>query len=191
VFPPKTDETLSLEKGTALLAVKVAGTAGPDGTERQGVRIAVTGGELVGAVPPTNSKGCTLVQVRPNPAGTVYKVQLLGGPSGAWVSPDGADQPAEDTDLIEPNKSFVHTMSYDQAARLEVTVAGAGESEFVTLEPSEGTLGKPLQQPLDAGGTATFENIYPGIYTARLAGATESVDLSPGANQSLKLVVES
>jgi type II secretory pathway pseudopilin PulG len=187
VFPPKTDETLALAPGTSLLAVSVDGVAGPGGTQRAGVRVQVAGGTVLSApIAYTNSNGCTLFQVQPDAAGTIYQVQLLGGPSGLWIDEGGDEKPVTDTELVMPDQNLPVPLKYDQAATLKVTVKGGDESDWVTLESADAELGIPIQEPIE-GGVASFPKVYPGTYTARLHDTTKAVELAPGEDGELTL----
>jgi type II secretory pathway pseudopilin PulG len=188
VFPPKKDETLALEKGTSLLAVQVDGAAGTDGTAREGVKVEISGGPVISSpVSATNAKGCTLFQVKPAATGTVYHVQLMGGPGGTWISPSREVQPVTDTELVMPDTNVPIPLQYDRAAKLSVLVTGARESEYVTLTPADISLGLPRQEPIDEAGVSEFLNVYPGFYTAKLRDATASLELTSGENGSTTL----
>ena len=62
---------------------------------------------------------------------------------------------------------------------------------MVQIEPVSDTAGKTAWADLDAGGSAEFPLIYPGVYYVSALGVEEPVrvELEPGADKTEQLVI--
>ncbi|MDR2253186.1 MAG: hypothetical protein LBD97_04880 [Bifidobacteriaceae bacterium] len=190
-FPPRRGETLGLDPARALLAIRVEGVAGATGAARAGVRVEVLGhGGPPGPVV-TNSKGCAVVEVTPPQTnGATYTVRLLGGQSGTWITPGGAETPIMEVTEVLPGASrIVEFPPYDRAAQVTVLVTGDISGVFsAQIEPASGTLGGARQATLDAVGLAQFGNVYPGTYFVTAGGsAPVTVELGPGESKTVQV----
>ncbi|MDR2453827.1 MAG: carboxypeptidase-like regulatory domain-containing protein [Bifidobacteriaceae bacterium] len=193
VFPPMRDETLGLDPGQALLAVKVGGGAGAGaGAARAGVKVEVAGQGAPSFQATTDQTGCALVPVTPPPGALgLYQVKLLGDGSGQWVTPGGDDHPVQEVAGVAPGASRrVGFPPYDRAAQLTVNVVGASAAVgSAQIEPASGAQGATTAKTLDAAGRARFDKVFPGTYfvTAGQA-APQTVELAPGAAKTVEVV---
>jgi type II secretory pathway pseudopilin PulG len=183
VFPPQRGAATGLDPGQSELVVAVEGRdkAGPAGPV-QGVKVLVTGPNVITPEQSTNIGGCAVFLVKPDTAGSDYTVELRGYQGGsAYVWKDNQVSPVEKATVL-PDESVQFVFNdYSRAARLTLIMSGAPEGliiDAVPLDPAGVT-----KSAFVAGGQAQFTGLAPGEYNI-VVGLTlkATITLSPGAH---------
>jgi hypothetical protein len=191
LFAPNRNSGSGLGNDAALLAVTVTGADSSAG--RPGVTVQVTGD---GYQPPpsvTDSKGCALIPVKPNSAGSSYTVTI---DPGKYVNKAGGiAQPSQVVSMVVPQSwRQVAFTDFEPAASLRVKIKGMNEAvHVVSLSGSGGILGDHevdfVIEP-EGADEIVITRLYPGSYGVRAyTSPSVSVSLEPGVEGYVELEI--